>query len=142
MTDAVPLTEELLRTMRTAAKKAIELREPTITPRAILLALLEDPTLGPLLSPVVDKEKIIAAATPEIFGTEETLAFKTEDGRTSMWLSRDSYNIFTDGAQRAEDRYYPKHLALALAAKAMTTPSILSSIQVDPAKLTAAIHKL
>jgi len=142
MTDAVPLTEELLRTMRTAARKAIELREPSITPRAILLALLEDPQLGPLLANEVDKEKLLAADATDIFGTEETLAFKTEDGRTSMWLSPDSYNIFTEGATRAEDRYYPKHLALGLAAQAMTTPSILSSIQTDPAKLTNAIYKL
>lgn len=142
MTDAVPLTEELLRTMRTAAKKAIEQREPSITPRAILLALLDDPQTGQQLSQAVDKDKILAATTGEIFVTEDTLAFKTPDGRTSMWLNKEAFNIFTEGAHRANERYYPKDLALGLAAQAVTTPAILTSMQVDPAKLTAAIYKL
>ncbi len=139
MTDAVPLTEELLRTMRTAARKAIELREQSITPRAILLALLDDPQTGPAIASAVDKENILAATSGEIFTHEDTLAFKTPDGRTSMWLSKDAYRIFTEGARSTEDRYTPKHLAQGLAAHATTTPSILTSIHVDPDKLIKAI---
>jgi hypothetical protein len=159
MQETVPLSEELLRTMRTAAKKAIELREPFITPRAILLALLEDDTVGPALTHVVDKEKVLSADPDENYGVArivdetkdgeqpaivryDTLAFKTPDGRASMWLSRDAQSVFLEGAQRVEERYYPKQLALGLAAQARRTPGILAAIRVQPGALTDAIYRL
>jgi hypothetical protein len=144
VSEALPLSEDLLRTMRTAAKKAIELREPHITPRAILLALLDDPAIGPALLQVVNKEKVTAAETEDDLGAphDDTLAFKTPDGRTSLWLSRDAHNIFIEGAQRVEERYYPKQLALGLAAQARLAPGILAAIRVEPGSLTDAIYKL
>lgn len=149
MTDAVALSDELLKTMRLAARKAMDLREPFITPRAILLALLDDPTIGPPLARVVDKEKVLNAEVEENFGVirsiddrvqgeppammrYDTLAFKTHDGRVSMWLSREAQQIFIEGAQRVEDRYYPKQLALGLAAQAVHSPGVLAAIRVEP----------
>lgn len=144
MNEAIPLSEDLLRTMRNAAKKAIELREPVITPRAMLLALLDDDGIGPALRNVVNTEKVAAAQSDEnlSIAPEDTLAFKTPDGRTSVWLSREAHNIFLEGAQRVDERYCPKHLALGLAAQARQAPGILAAIRVEPGILADAIYKL
>lgn len=156
----LPLTQELLGVMRTAARKAIELKEPFITPRAILLSLLDDAGIGPAIAGVVNREKVINADVGETGGMTrlieermesgeqpaiaryDTLAFKTPDGRTSMWLNKDAYNIFIEGAQRVEERYYPKHLALGLAAQAIHAPGVLAAIRVEPGVLADAIYKL
>lgn len=158
--EQVPLTPELLQVARRAAGIAIELNEAFITPRALLLALLEDPSVGPAISGVVVRDKVLAADVSEnggaarlleepADGTEppampryDTLAFKTPDGRTSMWLSRDAFSIFTEGAQRVDERYYPKHLALGLAASAIQSPGVLAAIRVEPGVLSDAIYKL
>jgi hypothetical protein len=158
--DQVPLSAELLGVMRLAARKAIELKEPFITPRAMLLSLLDDPGIGAAISSVVNREKVLAADVSENFGTTrlieermehneqpamaryDTLAFKTPDGRTSMWLNKDAYNIFIEGALRVEDRYYPKHLALGLASQAIHAPGVLAAIRVEPGVLADAIYTL
>lgn len=158
--EQIPLSDELLAVMRRAARKAVELREPFITPRAMLLSLLDDPGIGPALANVVNRDKVVAAKVDENFGVVrlvddflpdgeqpamsrfDTLAFKTPDGRTSMWLNRDAYHIFIEGAQRADDRYYPKHLALGLAAEAVRVPGVLAAIRVEPGFLADAIYKL
>lgn len=158
--EQVPLTSELLGVMRRAAKRAIDLKEPFITPRAILLALLDDPGIGPALGGVVNREKVLAAQAGENAGmtrlVEErmpdgeqpamarygTIAFKTPDGRTSMWLNKDAYDIFIEGAQRVDQRYFPKHLALGIAAQAIHAPGVLAAIRVEPGVLTDAIYKL
>jgi hypothetical protein len=155
----IPISQELLQTMRGAAKIAIDLREPFITPRAILLALLEDPSVGTALGDVVSREKVLSAKVEQNFGNirviddripgetaamtrYDTLAFKTPDGVASMWLSREAYNIFLEGAQRAEERYSPKQLALGLAAEAVLAPGILAAIRVEPGRLIDAIYRL
>lgn len=158
--EQIPLSDELFAVMRNAARKAIDLREPFITPRGILLALLEDPVIGSGINDVVNREKVLAAKVDENFGVVrlvddflpdgeqaamtryDTLAFKTPDGRASMWLSRDAYHIFIEGAQRADDRYSPKHLALGLAAEAVRAPGVLAAIRVEPGILADAIYKL
>jgi hypothetical protein len=158
--EQIPLSDELLNVMRKAARKAIDLREPFITPRAILLALLDDPTVGPAITNVVNRDKVLSATVDENFGVVrliddflpegeqaamhryDTLAFKTPDGRSSMWLNRDAYHIFTEGAQRVDERYYPKQLALGLAAEAVRAPGVLAAIRVEPGLLTDAIYKL
>jgi hypothetical protein len=159
MTEAVPLSEELLRTMRNAAKKAIELREPFITPRALLLALLDDGEVGPALRAVVNREKVLAADAEANYGVTrileeepdgeepamaryDTLAFKTPDGRTSVWLARDAYSTFLEGARRVEERYQPKHLALGLAAQAVLAPGVLAAIRVEPGVFADAVYKI
>jgi hypothetical protein len=153
------LTTELLNVMRGAARKAIELKEPFITPRAMLLSLLDDPGVGPAIASVVSREKVRAAEIAESAGMTrlidermngeqpaltryDTLAFKTPDGRTSMWLNKEAYSIFIEGAQRVEDAYYPKHLALGLAAQAIHAAGLLTAMRVEPGKLADAIYNL
>lgn len=159
--DQVPLTDELLSCMRRAARKALDLKEPFISPRALLLALLDDPAIGPALTDVVNREKVIAAqVTDNATGLTrlledrmedgeqpamvryDTIAFKTPDGRTSVWLNKDAFKIFIEGAQRVDARYYPKHLALGIAAQAIHAPGILAAIRVEPGILADAIYKL
>ncbi|HKU67133.1 MAG TPA: hypothetical protein VJP85_05080 [Candidatus Baltobacteraceae bacterium] len=158
--EQVPLTAELLGVMRRAARKAIDLQEPFVTPRALLLSLLEEPGIGPAISSVVNRERVLDAELSESPGMTrlleermeegeqpaitryDTLAFKTPDGRTSVWLSKDAYNIFVEGAQRVEDRYYPKQLALGFAAQAIHAPGLLTAIRVEPGVLADTIYKL
>jgi hypothetical protein len=158
--EQVPLTAELLDVMRRAARKAIDLKEPFITPRAILLSLLDDPAVGPAIAGVVNRDKVLGVEVIESPGMTrlieermengeqpamaryDTLAFKTPDGRSSVWLNKDAYTIFIEGAQRVDDRYYPKHLALGLAAQAIHAPGLLTAIRVEPGVLADAIYKL
>jgi hypothetical protein len=158
--EQVPITAELLDVMRRAARKAIDLKEPFITPRAILLSLLDDPGVGPAIAGVVNRDKVLGAEVSENPGMTrliedrmengeqpamaryDTLAFKTPDGRSSMWLNKDAYTIFVEGAQRVDDRYHPKHLALGLAAQAIHAPGLLTAIRVEPGVLADAIYKL
>jgi hypothetical protein len=158
--EQVPLTPELLGVMRRAAQRAIDLKEQFITPRAILLALLEDPGIGPAIAGVVNRDKVLSAQVGDNAGITrlledpmpegeqpamaryDTIAFKTPDGRTSVWLNRDAYSIFIEGARRVQERYYPKHLALGLAAEAITAPGVLAAARVEPGVLADAIYKL
>lgn len=158
--EQVPLSPELLGVMRRAAKKAMDLKEPFITPRAMLLSLLDEPGIGPAIGGVVNRDRVLSAQVGENTGMTrlieermengeqpamaryDTIAFKTPDGRTSMWLNKDAYHIFIEGAQRVEDRYYPKHLALGIAAQAIHAPGVLAAIRVEPGVLADAIYKL
>lgn len=158
--EQIALSEELLGVMRNAARKAQELREPFITPRALLLALLDDPGIGPAIAGVVNREKVLSADLDENFGTVraieeffpegeqpaitryDTLAFKTPDSRASMWLTREALRIFVEGALRTGEQYYPKQLALGFAAEAVHSPGVLAAIRVEPGFLADAIYKL
>lgn len=158
--EQVPLTLELLGVMRRAAKKALDLKEPFITPRAMLLALLDEPDIGQVIGGVVNRDRVLAAQVGENTGLTrlieermedgeqpamaryDTIAFKTPDGRTSVWLNKDAYHIFIEGAQRVEERYTPKHLALGIAAQAIHAPGVLAAIRVEPGVLADAIYKL
>jgi hypothetical protein len=156
----VPLTNELLNVMRDAAKRAVETNEPFITPRTILLSLLDEPNLGPAISAVVNKQKVLESSAEESLGMNkvleermdageqpaimryDTLAFKTPDGSASMWLNQEAYTVFVEGARRVEDRYEPKQLALGLAAQAILAPGLLTKMRVEPGVLANAIYKL
>ena len=158
--EQIALSEELLGVMRNAARKAQELRESFITPRAILLALLDDPGVGPAIAGVVNPQKVLAAdveqdataarAIEEVLPDGEqpaitaydTLAFKTPDSRASMWLTREALRIFIEGAHRADERYFPKHLALGFAAQAVHAPGVLAAIRVEPGFLADAIYRI
>ena len=142
MADAenVPLTEGLLATMRRAAQYAIELGEPFISPRALLLALLEDPAVGFKLQRLTSAAKVRNADVEFAFSTaQDTLAFKTPDGRSMMWLSKESFEIFFQGAKRVAERYSPRELALGIAAEAVQLPGILAAIRVEPGALMDAV---
>ena len=94
----IALSEDLLHTMRVAARYAIERNEPLLTVRCLLLAL----------------------AYPHETCTDDspagTLIFSTPDGSNSVQLSRDAQAIFAEGARRSAGRYVLEDLATALAA--------------------------
>lgn len=160
--EQVPLAAELLDVMRNAARYARELHEPFITARDLLLALMDDPTIGPPLLEVIPREKLLAlpgdsdprnAATrlPDVALPKgergalprfDTLAFKLPDGSASVWLGREAHALFIEGSNRADGRYMPKALALGIAADAVRNPGILRALKVEPGKLTDAVFAL
>ena len=164
MTDEqIFLSEQIIGLMRHAAELAGTLREPFITQRTILLAILDDPELGPPLGEALPREKLetyvmpadeakanIAArvAEPQMKEGErpaimrfDTLAFKVPDGSKSVWLSRDGYRAWNEGAKRVEDgsKYMPRHLAFGIAADAIRTPGIFKAMQLSPGAISEAI---
>ncbi len=160
--DAIRLSDELLTVMRAAARYAVRFHEPFVSSRSVLLALLDDPTIGSALETVVSREKLEALPLPSdprkglmripepgLISSEQaaiprydTLAFKLPDGSTSVWLGRDAYVMFNEGAQRAEGTYLPKHLAFGIAAEALRSPGVLAELRVEPGRLTDAIYNL
>ncbi len=155
--EQVPLSEDLLGTLRVAARWSLELREPFVTPRALLLALLEHPQAGVVLAGALNRERLRAArpdetldatrtadasvdGEPVALARYDTLAFKTPDGRTSMWLSRAAYRIFVEGAKRAGDGYSVKHLAAGMAGQAAASPAWLAAIPADSGALIHALY--
>jgi hypothetical protein len=160
--EQIPLSDELLAVMRGSAAYALQLREPFITARGLLLALLDDPQIGPAITDVVPRDKLLeiepsgdlrnaATRIPDsglpsgergALPRYDTLAFKLPEGNASVWLGREAFSIFCEGANRADGRYMPRHLAFGLASEALRSPGILASIRVEPGKLTDAIYNL
>ncbi|MBV8489916.1 MAG: hypothetical protein JO199_05235 [Candidatus Eremiobacteraeota bacterium] len=156
-----PLSAELLSVMRNSGRYAQQLREPFITARAIILALLDDETIGPRLTDLIPREKVTALPpTEDIRATAsrlpdtglpagekpampryDTLAFKLPGGVQSVWLSREGYAIFLEGVNRADEVILPKHLAYGLAAEAVRTPGVLASLRVEPGKVIDALRE-
>lgn len=160
--DQVPLSEDLLMVMRNSGRYSQQLREPFITARALLLALMDDQHIGPTLADVVPRDKLLelepiedarttAARLPESGSSAgekqampryDTLAFKLPEGTASVWLSREAFTIFVEGANRAEESYLPKHLAFGLAAEALRVPGVLAALRIEPGKVTDALFAL
>ncbi len=160
--EPIPLSDELLKVMRDSGAYALKLREPFITARALLLALLDDPEIGPAIADVVPRDKLMelepsgdlrngAARIPDsglpagergALPRFDTLAFKLPEGNASVWLGREAYAIFCEGANRTDGRYLPKHLAFGLASEALRSPGILATMHVEPGKLTDAIYNI
>lgn len=154
----VPLSDEVLSMMRAAAQKALELNEPFISLRALLLAMLDEPSIGPRILGVVNREKLLEAEPAggamrlddDVFTSPgdpplaryDTIAFKTPDNRSSVWLSSPAYQIFIEGARRVQERYLPKHVALGMAAQAVNAPGSLAALPVEPGALADALYKL
>ena len=159
--EQIPVSGELLALMRNAAAIAQRLHEPFITNRALLLALLEDPKIGPGLNAVIPRERLEAAQpeadmTPLIASRRQepglpagerpailrfdTLAFKTPDGSTTVWLSREAFKAFTEGAKRVgEGVYLPEFLAFGIAAEATRTPGILAALHISPGAINDVV---
>src|SRR5579864_9293546 len=95
----IPLSDDLLQTMRAAAKYAIEQNQHCITLQCIMLALSHNGT--------ADADKSLAA----------TLAFRTPDGNNSVLLSGYAQELFLAGAREAVDRYTAADLAAAIDAR-------------------------
>lgn len=157
------LSEEILALMRHAVELAGKLNEPFITVRTLLLALLDDATIGASLAQALPREKleeytITPEAAKRLLPTRipepnmpsgeraamlrfSTLAFKNPDGSKSMWLSPEAMSAWNEGARRVEDgsKYLPKHLAFGVSADAVRTPGILAALHLSPGLVNEAI---
>lgn len=144
--DAIPLSEELLSLMRRAAQAAVDLHDSLLTPRAMLLAMLDDPRFGPHLGGIVNVERLrgLSEDTHGAAQAPDTLAFKTPDGSSSVRLSAEAYRIFVAGARRARDRerYDAGDLASGMAAMARSAPEILSAMHPEPGALADALYRV
>lgn len=160
--EQIPVSDELLALMREAATKTLAAGEPFITPRAIFIALLRDPMLAEPLAEAADVEALeslapVPAEPPGVMEVPDepmpddekpalvrydTLAFKDESGRHTVWLNGDAHKVFLEGARRAEDRYVPKHLALAFVSEARRQPQLLADLKIDSGKLAEVAFKL
>ena len=146
------LSEALLSVMREAASKTLIAGERFITPRFLLLALLDQPEVGPSLCVAVSRDRLEARAPehPNTDGAPQlpeergaTLAFQTTDGGASVWLDKDALDIFAEGVDRAgHSQYEPRHLALGMAAEAKRRPLVFTAMQIDAGALVDAIYKL
>lgn len=157
------LSEEILALMRNAAAIAQRLKEPFITIRTLLVALLEDPQLGEKLAEALPREKLEAYELPAEAAQKltasrvqetkmqageraallrfNTLAFKLPNGSKSVWLSREAFQVWNEGAKRVEDggKYMPKHLAFGIAADAVRSPGVLTELRISPGDVNEAI---
>lgn len=165
-TEQIFLSDEVLGFMRNAARLAGLLREPFITVRTLLIALLEEPTLGPALEEVLPREKLETYELPEDAGVRltasrvpepnaqagerpallrfNTLAFKVPDGSKSVWLSREAFNVWNEAAKRVPEgeKFLPKHVAFGIAADAIRSPGVLAAMRVSPGDVTEVLLKL
>lgn len=160
------LSDEVLALMRNAARLAGVMKEPFITVRTLLVALLEEPTIGPVLEEVLPREKLDEYQLPEDAVTKltaarvqepnlkagerpamlrfNTLAFKTPDGAKSVWLSREAYQVWNEAAKRVRDgeKFMPKHIAFGIAADAIRNPGVLAALHVSPGDVSDTLLKL
>ena len=165
-TEQIFLSDEVLALMRNAARLAGQLHEPFITVRTLLVALLEESALGPALAEVLPREKLEAYELPEDAAVRltasrvpepnaqagerpallrfNTLAFKVPDGSRSVWLSREAFNVWNEGAKRVSDgeKFLPKHIAFGIAADAIRSPGVLAAMHVSPGDVTDVLLKL
>jgi hypothetical protein len=159
------LSDELLTMMRNAARLAGVNKEPFITVRTLLMALLEEPSVGPQIEDVLPREKLEEYQLPEDALTRltaarvqepnlsagerpamlrfNTLAFKTPDGAKSVWLSREAYNVWHEAAKRVGDgeKFAPRHIGFGIAADAIRTPGIFAQLHLSPGDLSEALLK-
>lgn len=154
---------DLLATMRASVTQAIERGAEFVAPPHLLLALLDEQRVGPALGEYVVREKVERAAEaalgklPEVmevpegalpdgetvpFQRYDTFAFRSADGARTMYLDRDAYRLFVEGARRADDVYRPKHLVMGFVAVAVKDVEILAMLGTDPQGITKAVWEL
>jgi hypothetical protein len=130
--DQVLLSDELLLVVRGAVTFAVEYGATFVAPAHILLALMDDPKVGPALGEVLERGRVVAAARQPTAGAVhevgegvlprgekppftryDTVVFQTLDGQYQRWLNREAFKLFNEAAKRANGgRFLPKHLAL------------------------------
>jgi len=158
----VPITRDLLALMRGAASLAMKRPPGFVNPYHMLLALLDDETLGPVLSAHVERERVLEASLAETphsvqevpetnlapsekppFQRYDTLAFRGKDGTGTAWLDAEALRLFMEGARRTEGTAYaPKHLALGVLAVSRGDGGLLSAVGANPQEVTKAIFEL
>ena len=160
--DQVLLSDELLAVVRSAVTFAAEYGATFVAPAHLLLALLDDPKVGPVLGEVLERGRIVAAARrPSAGGVHEvgegvlprgerapftrydTVIFHSLDGQHQRWLNRDSFKMFNESAKRAGGgRFLPKHLALGFWVLAQDDRDSRSLLGQEPEKFKDAVYGL
>ena len=157
------LAPDLLAVMRTGVDNAIERGAQFVFPPHLLLALLDEPTIGSAVEGHVNREKVEKAAEaalaklPEVtelpegslpddekppFQRYDTLAFTSRDGHRTMYLDHDAYHLFLEGARRANEVYKPKHLLMGFVAASVKDGEILALLGPDPQRINRDVSEL
>ncbi|MBV8424713.1 MAG: hypothetical protein JO349_05950 [Candidatus Eremiobacteraeota bacterium] len=151
------LSRELMTVMRKAVTYAMAAESEFVQPPHVLLALLDDETIGPRLSQLIERERAQAAAPrkrpPEQlrdpdsqrapFPIYRSLVIRTPDGKDGKWLDQDSYEIFMEGARRVQaGAYLPKHLAKAYVSESNRDRGLLAILGHQPAVVAEKIFAL
>jgi ClpA/ClpB-like protein len=155
------LAPDLLNALRAGVTSAIEYGAEFVAPPHLLLGLLTDPQIGPVIDPLVPREAIVKSAgetgkkLPEVaemaegpllrselppFTRYDTLAFRSLDGKRTLYLDGDAYHVFIEGARRAVGVYRPKHLVYGFTAEAVKDRDLLSLFGSDPQSVAAAVE--
>jgi hypothetical protein len=150
--EQVLLSDDLLAVMRGAVAYAVSYGAAFVAPPHLLLALMDDPKVGGVLTPALERGRLIAAArqpspggvieVPEgplprgekpPFLRYDTVVFQSTDGQHQRWLNRDTFRLFNDSAKRAGGgRYLPKHLAIGIANEATSDRDVRGLLGRDP----------
>jgi hypothetical protein len=159
----VRLSSDLVDVMRGGVSIAIANGAQFVAPPHLLLALLDDPQVGPKIAELVPKPRIDRAALdaakklPEVFELPEgplpdrerppfqrydTLAFRSRDGARTMYLDADAYHLFLEGARRASESYRAKHLVIGFTAEAVKDRDLLAIVGSDPQGVAIAVSEL
>lgn len=151
------LSRELMSVMRRSVTYAIEANSEFVQPPHLLLALLDDETIGPRLGQLIERERAQGAASrrrpPEQlrdpdsqrapFPIYRSLVIRTPDGNDGKWLDQDSYDIFLEGARRVQaGAYLPKHLAKAYVSESNRDRGLLAILGHQPAMVAEKVFAL
>ena len=154
---AMVLSRELMAVMRRSVAYALEAEEEFVQPKHILLALLDDETIGPRLSELIDRERAAAApprkrppqqlrdadAARAPFPLYRSLVFRTPDGKDGKWLDQDCFQIFVEGARRVQaGAYLPKHLAKAYVSESNSDRGLLVLLGHQPAMVAEKVFAI
>ncbi|HZO95438.1 MAG TPA: hypothetical protein VFB22_16940 [Candidatus Baltobacteraceae bacterium] len=157
------LAADLLAVMRGGAAAAVARGASFIAPAHVMEGLLADPRVGPALAPIVTRGRLERSAEdaahklpdilplPEIgvargeepaFARFDSLAFRTPDGASTLYLDADALHVFVEGARRAGETYRAKHLLLGFTAEAVKDRDVLSLFGVDPLDVARVVDAL
>jgi hypothetical protein len=151
------LSRELMAVMRKAVTYALSGSSEFVQPPYLLLALLDDETIGPRLGQLIERERAETAAArrrpPEQlrdpdaqrspFPIYRSLVIRTPDGKDGKWLDQDSFEIFLEGARRVQaGAYLPKHLAKAYVSESSRDRGLLSILGHQPAMVAEKVIAL
>jgi len=151
------LSRELMSVMRKAVTYANTAESEFVQPPHLLLALLDDESIGPRLNQLIDRDRAAAAAPrkrpPEQlrdpdsqrapFPIYRSLVIRTPDGTGGKWLDQDSFEIFLEGARRVQaGAYLPKHLAKAYVSESNRDRMLLAILGHQPSVVAEKVFAL
>lgn len=160
--EQLALSQEILAVMRSAVTYAVAGGQEFVAPSHLLLGLLDDPQLGEVLDDYLERAKIVAETSrkklpgvleiPEAalpagesvpFKRYDTLAFRSTDGKRQLWLDRDAFKVFIEGARRVDvGAYKPKHLALGYVAESIKDRDLQGLLGRDPSAVSTAVFEM